>query len=470
MIKAIKKTINIIILVFLIVLLFVGFFANKKNSYSKKNEIKNLSNQLNIRNRQIAKIQKNLLKNGKNINDLINKKNIRFKKTFENLKLYEIVDKNSFLKEKKNILLNQYLISKFSTSDILFNGNINAAGTAYVDFFNDDRSLLLTTYDGVFAFSNLKNINNFNKIKSNIDKFVNYEEFYFDSQYGVKDIFINKDLIYVSFIYEEKKQCYGLKILNAQLNIKFLNFKEFFQTSSCVKKNNNHGFWAHQGAGGRIILSDEDNILFSTGEFRNRPVAQKINSDFGKIIEINIESKKKKIVSIGHRNPQGLFYSRKHNFIISTEHGPKGGDEINLNHRPFDKIKNFGWPIASYGEHYHKNYSEKILSDAPLNKNHKKYGFIEPIKYFTPSIGISEVKSISKNDDTFLIGAMGNEIKDKDLGLHLIELDEKLKKIKNSVYLPINERVRDIVVSKNKDIIILFLETTSSLLILNKIK
>jgi len=470
MIKTIKKNINIVILVLLTALLFIGFFANKKNSYSKKNEIKNLSKQLNIRNTQIAKIQKNLLQNGRNINELINKKNINFKKVFENLKLNEIVDKNYFLKEKKNNLLNQYLISKFSTNDILFNGNNKAVGTAYIDFFNDDQSLLLTTYDGVFAFSNLKNIENFNKIKSNIDNFVNYEEFYFDSQYGIKDIFINEDIIYVSLIYEEKKQCYGLKILSAQLNIDFLNFKEFFQTSNCVKKNNSHGFWAHQGAGGRIILSDGDNILFSTGEFRNRPIAQDIDSDFGKIIQVNLKSKKKQIVSIGHRNPQGLFYSKKHNFIISTEHGPKGGDEINLNHKPFDKIKNFGWPIASYGEHYHKNYSEKILKDAPLNKNHNKFGFIEPIKYFNPSIGISEVKSISKNDDTFLVGAMGNEIKDKDLGLHLIELDKKFKKIKNSVYLPINERVRDIVVSKNKDIIILFLETTSSLLIVKKIK
>ena len=79
------------------------------------------------------------------------------------------------------------------------------------------------------------------------------------------------------------------------------------------------------------------------------------------------------------------------------------------------KIKNFGWPIASYGEHYHKNYPKNILEEAPLKKNHKKYGFVEPIKYFDPSIGISETISVNSNDDTFLIGAMGNEIKDQDL-------------------------------------------------------
>jgi len=48
---------------------------------------------------------------------------------------------------------------------------------------------------------------------------------------------------------------------------------------------------------------------------------------------------------------------------LSTEHGPKGGDEININHNPILKIKNFGWPISSYGEHYAKHYSKKILSE-----------------------------------------------------------------------------------------------------------
>ena len=209
--------------------------------------------------------------------------------------------------------------------------------------------------------------------------------------------------------------------------------------------------------------------MFTTGDFRNRPLAQNLKSDFGKIIKINLKSKKSEIVSSGHRNPQGLFYSKKFDFILSTEHGPKGGDEINLNLNPFTKIKNFGWPISSYGEHYHKNYSERILKEAPLNKSHKKYGFEEPIKYFDPSIGISEVKSISENDNIFLIGSMGNEIKDQDLGLHVVELDKNYKKIIKHNYIPINERVRDIIVAKNKKVIVLFLETTSSLLILRKI-
>ena len=110
-----------------------------------------------------------------------------------------------------------------------------------------------------------------------------------------------------------------------------LNFKEFYKTSTCVNENNAHGFWAHQGAGGRIIKLDDNNLLFTTGDFRNRPLAQDLNNDFGKILKINIQNKKTSVVSFGHRKPQGLYYSKKFDFILSTEHGPKGGDEININ-------------------------------------------------------------------------------------------------------------------------------------------
>ena len=51
---------------------------------------------------------------------------------------------------------------------------------------------------------------------------------------------------------------------------------------------------------------------------------------------------------MGHRNPQGLFYDKKSNIIFSTEHGPQGGDEINVDISPDDgKIKNYGWAISS---------------------------------------------------------------------------------------------------------------------------
>ena len=103
-----------------------------------------------------------------------------------------------------------------------------------------------------------------------------------------------------------------------------------------------------------------------------------------------------------------------------------------------------------------------------MNKSHKKFGFEEPIKYFDPSIGISEVIPFNNDDSEFLIGAMGNEIKDQDLGIHYVQLDKKRIKIINHKFIPLNERVRDMIISKDKKTIIMFLETTSSLAILRK--
>ena len=82
-----KKYIPYLIIIFLISLIIAGQLINEKNSYSKKNEISNFAKQLKIRNEQITKIQNNLLKDNRNINDLINEKSIEFQKIFENAKL-----------------------------------------------------------------------------------------------------------------------------------------------------------------------------------------------------------------------------------------------------------------------------------------------------------------------------------------------------------------------------------------------
>ena len=68
-----------------------------------------------------------------------------------------------------------------------------------------------------------------------------------------------------------------------------------------------------------------------------------------------------------------------------------------MNNLNENKEKNFGWPISSYGKHYGNLEKNKLnYEEAPLYKSHSEYGFVEPVKYFVPSIGISEVKKLSK--------------------------------------------------------------------------
>ena len=208
-----------------------------------------------------------------------------------------------------------------------------------------------------------------------------------------------------------------------------------------------------------MFAYDDDSIIFSTGDFRLRSHAQDVESALGKIININIKNKKYNIISLGHRNPQGLLYSKEQDLILTTEHGPYGGDEINLNLNPLSEIKNFGWAISSYGEHYggkdNLENKDKYLK-YPLHKSHSNFGFIEPIKYFVPSIGISEIIQIDK--EKFIASSL------KDSSIYPFNL--KNNKIKNFSKIPINERIRDMVYDKKNKEIFLFLEDFASLAII----
>ena len=227
------------------------------------------------------------------------------------------------------------------------------------------------------------------------------------------------------------------------------------------------------------MIINDNLMFFSTGEYRNRTLAQKEDNDFGKIISINLQDKTKKIVSKGHRNPQGLFLSEDLNILFSTEHGPHGGDEINF--LKIDELKNtipnYGWPMASYGRHYYDNNNDddERYKLAPLKKSHSKYGYVEPLKYYDPSVGISQIIGIPKkfsgeDNYKFVVGTMGNAKRFKEgmLSLHFFEFDKEKEKIINSEIIPIKSRVRDMIYVKEENIILMFLENYNGLAILRK--
>ena len=184
-------------------------------------------------------------------------------------------------------------------------------------------------------------------------------------------------------------------------------------------------------------------------------MAQDNQSINGKIIKINLNNLSHEIISMGHRNPQGLYYDKENNFILETEHGPKGGDEINLIdlNQDDEKIPNYGWAISSYGGHYHKETGKglPIYSKYPLYKSHKQYGFIEPLKSFQPSIGISEIVKLSKTK--YAVSSL------RDKSIYLFELTNK--EISNIQRIKVSERIRDLRYYKNK--IYLFLEDSASI-------
>ena len=165
---------------------------------------------------------------------------------------------------------------------------------------------------------------------------------------------------------------------------------------------------------------------------------------------------------MGHRNPQGLYFDKENNFILETEHGPTGGDEINLievNKISEDKLQNFGWAISSAGEHYglKSKKNKKKYEKYPLYKSHTEHGFVEPILSFVPSIGISEIVKIEKNK--YVLGALGH-YRNVDKSLYFFELNDE-KKIINLKQVKVFERIRDLSVKNNK--LYLFMENTASI-------
>ena len=161
----------------------------------------------------------------------------------------------------------------------------------------------------------------------------------------------------------------------------------------------------HFSAVGGASIHFNDQIYLTVGSPSNsseeiRMMAQNKNSFFGKIIAIDkqelletqIDTREfiePKIVSMGHRNPQGIAIINDQ--IFSSEHGPKGGDEINL----IVKGNNYGWPISSYGTKYILEPGAEFNQGKKLKKfyknSHLKYDFSEPFFQFTPSIAISDL-------------------------------------------------------------------------------
>jgi cytochrome c2 len=112
---------------------------------------------------------------------------------------------------------------------------------------------------------------------------------------------------------------------------------------------------------------------------------QDTTSDFGKTIRIDLNGGERTIYSIGHRNPQGLHVTPD-GTVWASEHGPRGGDELNI-------IKagvNYGWPSVTYGTEY------GTLSWPPSEDPGRHTGYESPVFAWAPSIGVSSIISVQQ--------------------------------------------------------------------------
>ena len=310
----------------------------------------------------------------------------------------------------------------------------------YINLFKE--KIYITTSLGKFLLL-ADNFTEFNIINSNIDDY---------QITNILDSQTIQDNIFISIIRTDDKNdnCNYLEILKAKINDTFYNFESIIKSDKCYSDI--------VGAMGGRIVEYKNGILITTGateEFSG--LAQDKNSIAGKILYLEKGSKKFQIFSKGHRNPQGLIVINDK--IISTEHGPYGGDEINL----IKEGKNYGWPLLSFGDDYElkKNINLKFKY---LKKSLSNYE--DPIFSYVPSSGISELIKLpnsfaKKWQDNFLISSLNGR------SLYRVQLNNEFNKIFYSEKMYIGERIRDIKYYEKKNLVLLALEETGSLGILS---
>ena len=386
-----------------------------------------------------------------------------------NLNIIDFIDEQDFSFDVKRIIKNigETDLSIYRLPPIFPAVGHNELNGSYIDIYGDN--IIYSTKNGIFFNIEKNNTNlTFTPIKSNIAEFfirkqkeknasINYFNPYTISKFGIKDILVNNENIYVSYIENIDNKGYNTSIIYSLISDS-LEFKKLFSSKNYINPNNEE-FYPIQ-SGGRIVNFTKDSLLFSIGEYRDRLKAQDINNDNGKILSINKNDGGSRIVSMGHRNPQGLDYSPLYKYIISTDHGPSSGDEINFTTNT-EIVQNFGWPISSYGYHYdttnsmndmHIANKKRVIKGAPLYKSHSEYGFVEPIKYYLKNPGVSEIRFINheKNSPEFILSTLGYDTIQRPLARHLIHY--KYDIVNDSIELiskyPVNERIRDIAFDK----------------------
>ncbi|MCP4981962.1 MAG: PQQ-dependent sugar dehydrogenase [Gammaproteobacteria bacterium] len=139
--------------------------------------------------------------------------------------------------------------------------------------------------------------------------------------------------------------------------------------------------------GSRIAFDSDGHVYFGIGDRGERGQAQNLSNHIGSIIRLNLDGSipsdnpfvdnpqaQAEIWSYGHRNPQGLLFDQSSDRLWSIEHGPRGGDEINL----IEKGRNYGWPTISHGKEY--------WGPVAVGEGTSKPGMEQPRKVYVPSI------------------------------------------------------------------------------------
>ena len=266
----------------------------------------------------------------------------------------------------------------------------------------------------------------------------------YKGQGGLLDIeahpdFINNNFLYISFsdYLESNKNKSFTSIYRYQLqNDNLIDKKIIFKTNNKFYSRSN----IHYGI--RMVFDKQGFIYFSIGDRGNRNQAQSLNYPNGKIHRlnddgsipmdnpfINVKNAIKSIWTYGNRNPQGLAIHPISEVIFESEHGPRGGDELNI----LFSGNNYGWPEITYGKNY---------SGTTITKYTHKEGMEQPVIHWTPSIAVCGIDfydgNIFKNwKNNLLVTSLKFE------NLYRLTIDQN-KVIDQEIIYSAGSRIRDV--------------------------
>ena len=366
--------------------------------------------------------------------------------------LRSIVKKNTIIKHLYNDYREEFLpdtqfikvnYKKIDLDFLNLNGcYFGECYTFFVEQYED--KIIIIERGGEIKISSFDNLEVKNPKFQNLDSNLNFE-------------YILDTLVHENEIFVTGKNIVGektfIEIVKGKYNENEIEFKSIIKLESegCILRNSVHS--------GKIQIfeNNKNKILISinsAGQL-DEPKLDSLNADSicGKILLVNAENNNYEIFSSGHRNIIGLYADG--NLVLSTEHGPFAGDEINK----IEKGKKYGWPVVSYGEKYSR---DKKNINPTYKKSHSDNGFEEPIFSFIPAIGISEIIKLPNNfsnlwQNNFLVASLNGKY------LYRIKFDNSYNKIIYYEPIYIGDRIRDLIYNVEKKKIYLALELEGAL-------
>lgn len=255
---------------------------------------------------------------------------------------------------------------------------VDDLGVVWGMSFISHKQLLVTEREGSAKIIDIES--------GRITRLKNTPEVLAQGQGGLMDVALSPDYkntgwIYFTYVKDTDIDNEGTTVL-ARTKLSgdtFENWQELLITNALTDESYHFG--------SRIVFDTDGHLFFSVGDRGVRKNAQDLKNHAGSILRLNLDgsippdnpySTDKRLLpevwSYGHRNPQGMAYDVDNERLWVIEHGPRGGDEINL----IKKGANYGWPVISYGKEY--------WGPIAVGEGTHREGMEQPVKIYTPSI------------------------------------------------------------------------------------